>query len=224
MEQAPDCESSSDISDDEEMTDISDDEEMSVGVETREDRRRCILCLDTSSGIFVYPCACQHGISTSHLVCFDAYRNSWPLDHPNRNFCSYCSSPFDIASTTIDLSQHRDNNYVICYTMMMVSLVYTIPVLFVEQPGIPYEKLFVCLFLTNIYNALDMIFSTLGVSKLKNRWCVNIMTMIPLSCALTISALYQTPIILSLYAVLINGAMLKRVVLKRKEFNLKITR
>ena len=54
----------------------------------------CILCLRATSGVWTYPCTCEHGISVAHLLCFDTYRNSWPVDHPNRNVCSYCRTPY----------------------------------------------------------------------------------------------------------------------------------
>jgi hypothetical protein len=215
MEECPDRDSSNDESD-------SESDSITVGTNDSESEREiCTLCIRATSGIWAYPCGCERGIRIAHLLCFDAYRNSWPIDHPNRNFCSYCHASYDIASTMQDLSHCRKNNYTICYTVITIGIVHSIPALFLEPLlGIPAGRLTVCLYMTNIYNTIDLILSNQGVSTMYHKWCGNIMSLIIVSCVLIFVGMFQSHATLILYASTIVGIMLKRVYVKWKEIQM----
>ena len=114
--------------------------------EDREDEEECCdLCFGYGAAGFVYPCDCSHGIKVAHAYCFEEWRNSWPLAHPNRVACKYCGLEYDVPSPqyTVDRSKARRDVYTMalyttvhsacCNLICLLSLPTTINLLFVAS-------------------------------------------------------------------------------------------
>ena len=112
------------------MEEYCPDRESSGSSEEEEEREVCMICLRASTGEWVYPCDCPHGIAIAHRACFDSYRNSWPVDHPNRSVCPYCQASYEYDLVVQDMSHHRHHGYVVCYTAAGTAVFHTLFVLF----------------------------------------------------------------------------------------------
>lgn len=129
----------------------------------------CNLCL-RGGGIMVHPCdTCVYGIQTAHVICFEEYRRSWPIDHPNRKQCPICCEEYSIQEINlIDMSQRRKDAYGICLYMVLSSNLFSVFTFF-NSYDISY---FFYTFL--LYIIMDLILSSVAVSKIKQRMRANL--------------------------------------------------
>ncbi len=129
----------------------------------------CNLCL-RGGGIMVHPCdRCEYGIQTAHAICFEEYRRSWPIDHPNRKQCPICCEEYSIQEINlIDMSQRRSDAYAICLYIVLSSNLFSVFTFIFNLYDITYFFYTVLLFII-----MDLILSSIAVSKIKHRMRAN---------------------------------------------------
>lgn len=194
----------------------------SGGEESSEEREVCMICLRASSGEWAHPCDCAHGIALAHRTCFDAYRNSWPIGHPNRSMCPYCQTPYLYDLVVQDTSQHRQHGYVVCYTATATAVLHTLFVLILSPLLGLCDKLPVCLYLTNIYNVCDLILTNQGVATIDKKWCGNTMVLVMVSCCLIFLDMFRAHYAMIMYDVIICAVLAKRLFVIRVEMQQRV--
>ena len=130
----------------------------------------CDLCL-RGGGIMINPGeTCVVGIQTAHVLCFEEYRRSWPIDHPNRKQCPICREDYSIQENDlVDMSQRRKDAYSICLYIVVSSNLFSTYTFATNSYDISY---FFYSFL--LYFIIDFILISISASRIKQRMRANL--------------------------------------------------
>ena len=199
MSDAPDRETSS-SSDDESVID-----------------RTCDLCYNYHGNDYlIYPCDCQYGIRQAHLLCFEEYRESWPLNHLNRKFCKFCNAEYNIPTTILtDKSNHRKEMYGICTYIIAHSVAFTV---FLCSYDVSESLIAIhSLYTTLMYFTIDFILSTVGVSSLHHRIKLNCCSQLVVTMVIIGLMVFHRLFVLIMYSICVHVAVIRRITMKQLE-------